>query len=57
MGDGIDTDMETDEDGALMDVRDRPGVLALDSALAQAVLAGVAEIGRASGRERVLPPV
>lgn len=34
VGHGIDTDMEADEDGALMDVRDRPGVLALDLALA-----------------------
>ena len=34
MGDGIDADVETDEYGALMDVRNRPGILALDLALA-----------------------
>lgn len=35
VGDGVDADMEADEDGALMDVRDRPGILALNLALAQ----------------------
>lgn len=34
MGDGIDTDVEADEYGAFMDVRDCPGILALDFALA-----------------------
>ena len=43
MGHGIDADVEADEDGAFVDVSDRPGVLALDLALAQAVLAGVAD--------------
>ena len=42
MGDCVDSDVEADEDSALVDVRDCPGVFALDLALAQVVLAGVA---------------
>lgn len=42
VGDCVDTDVETDEDSAFVDVRDRPGVLALNLALAQVLLAGVA---------------
>lgn len=34
VGHGIDADVEADEYGALVDVRDRPGILALDLALA-----------------------
>lgn len=34
MGDCVDADVEADEDSAFVDVRDRPGVLALDLALA-----------------------
>lgn len=34
VGNGVDADVEADEYGALMDVRDRPGILALDFALA-----------------------
>lgn len=41
VGDCIDADVETDEDSALVDVRDRPGIFALDLAFAQVLLAGV----------------
>lgn len=34
VGDGIDADVEADEYSALMDVRDRSGILAMDLALA-----------------------
>ena len=34
VGNGINADVEADEYGALMDVRDRPGILTLDLALA-----------------------
>ena len=34
VGDGINADVEADEYGAFMDVRDRPSILALDLALA-----------------------
>lgn len=34
VGNGVDADVEADEYCALMDVRDRPGILALDLALA-----------------------
>jgi len=42
MGDSIDADVEADEDGAFVDVRDRPGIFALNFALAQIFLADVA---------------
>ena len=41
VGNGVDADVEADEYGALVDVRDGSGILALDLALAQVVLAGV----------------
>ena len=41
VGDCVDADVEADEDSALVDVRDRPGIFALDLALAQVLLAGV----------------
>ena len=34
MGDGVDADMEADENSAFMDVRDRSGIFALNLALA-----------------------
>ena len=42
MGDSADADLEPDEYGALMDVRDRSGIFALDLALAEVGLAGIA---------------
>lgn len=42
VGNGVDADVEADEYGALMDIRDRPGVLALNLAFTQVFLAGVA---------------
>lgn len=42
MGNGIDADVETNEDSALMDICDRSGIFTLNLALAQVVLAGVA---------------
>ena len=41
MGDCVDADMETDENSAFVDVRDRSGIFALNLALAQIFLAGV----------------
>ena len=35
MGDCVDTDVEADEDSAFVNVRDRPGVLALNLAFTQ----------------------
>ena len=42
VGDCIDTDVETDEDSAFVDVRDRPSVLALNLVFTHVLLAGVA---------------
>ena len=42
MGDCVDTDMEADENSAFVDVRDGSGIFALNLALAQIFLAGVA---------------
>lgn len=42
VGDCVDADVEADEDSAFVDVRDRPGVLALNLAFTQVLLAGVA---------------
>ena len=44
MGDCVDADVETDEDSAFVDVRDRLGIFALNFAFAQVLLAGVAVI-------------
>lgn len=42
MGDSIDADLEPDEYSALMNVRDCSGIFALDLALAEVGLAGIA---------------
>ena len=42
MGDSADADLEPDEYGALVDVRDRSGIFALDFAFAKIVFTGVA---------------
>jgi len=42
MGDSADADLEPDEYGALVDVRDRSRIFALNLVLAEVSLAGVA---------------
>lgn len=42
MGDSVDANLEPDENSALVDVRDRSGIFALDLALAEVGLAGIA---------------
>ena len=42
MGDSVDADLEPDENSALVDVRDRSGIFALDFAFAKIGFTGVA---------------
>lgn len=42
VGNGVDTDMEPDKDGSLVDIRDRPGIFSLYLASGEVCFAGVA---------------